>query len=66
MIDFKNLTAEELTLLAEATALALSKGRSAAYISVLSDFLSSVGDLLSLMASHQGYIEELEEQSEKI
>ena len=64
MIDFKNLTAEELTLLAEATALALSKGRSAAYISVLSSFLSSVGDLLQLIASHQGYIEELTEQEE--
>ncbi len=64
MIDFKNLTAEELTLLAEATALALSKGRSSAYISVLSSFLSSVGDLLALIASHQGYIEELTEQEE--
>ena len=54
---------EELSLLANAFAIALAKGRSADELNILGDFINSVGDLItSLMATQK---ENLENQHNK-
>lgn len=46
-------TPEELSILANAVALSLSKGRTADELNILGEFISSVGDLISLMAAQK-------------
>lgn len=53
---------EELSLLANAFAIALAKGRSADELNILGAFLNSVGDLIALMATQK---ESLENQQQK-
>ena len=44
-------TPEELTVLANTVAIALAKGKSADELNILGQFISSVGDLVSLIGS---------------
>lgn len=53
---------EELSVIANAFATALAKGRSADELNILGEFISSVGDLISLMAAQK---ENLENQQQK-
>lgn len=59
-------TPEELTLLANALAIALSKDRSADELNILGGFISSVGDLISLMASQKENLESQRDKKEQL
>lgn len=48
-----NLDADQLSVLATAVAISISKGLNPTQINILAGFIDSVGDLLGLIASKQ-------------
>lgn len=63
MIFTDNFTPEELAILSNVIAIELCKDRTANEISVISSFLSAVGDIMAIIAAQREQLESLQEES---
>jgi hypothetical protein len=62
----KTMSPNELSLLANAVALAIAEDRTSDEINVLGNFFAAVGGLLSTIAAQQQSLEAMEEKQQQI
>ena len=61
MTGFENLTPEDMLILTNAIVISLAKGKNAAELNVLGNFIVGIGCLLLTIASQQEYLTVLQE-----
>lgn len=62
---FDNIDPEQLLLFASFLAIAISEGRTAAELNVLGEFVSTLGDSISLIGEQKEFLEAAQEAKEK-
>lgn len=62
---FDDIDPEQLTLFASFLAVAISEGRTASELNILGEFLSTLGDSVSLIAAQKEFLISLQEEKNK-
>ncbi|GLC29518.1 DUF6774 domain-containing protein [Clostridium omnivorum] len=62
MLFFDDIEPEQLTLFASFLAVAISEGRTAGELNILGEFLSTLGDSVSLIAAQKEFLISIQEE----